>query len=535
MTAWRKESVLLLAVLGLAPAAPLHAAPPWLPNYHVSMDLDVAGHKAKVVERVTWFNRHARPTRQLVFNAHSRYVVPDKEVGMVAKTLELLRMKPSEGLYGKTRVCEVVKVYLVLPDGPRELPFRFEGETETTMIVELPGPIGGGESVTVQLEVQVTLPQKQGRWGQWRGLTFLSNWLPVLAVYGEPPPADPAREEDPSKPKCTHDPGWQPTPFIAWHQPFFNEAGNYHVWVRLPEDQKIACSGTVMARKPLEKGLVEVHIQAPAVRDFAFLCGACYVEHPGEVVVDPARPPVRLHIMALPQHEHYAKVILKITTDAIKAYSQWFGPYPYPDFTIAEAFFGWNGNECGNLVMIDERIFGMPHIAGNFVDSLVSHEICHQWWYNMVGTNGYCETWMDEAMATYFSHKLLTKKMGRFNNIMSYPSLLSWAAEHSPGRLPHLRPDGHHPPGRGRPRLSADAGSRPRDEPVQQLLRQGFAHRGHDRGPPWRRRFHALYPPGLRQVPVPDPARGRLPARAGGVHRPVVGGASSVTGCTARS
>jgi hypothetical protein len=415
-----------LAILGLAVAGVAQAAPPWLPTYLVSMDLDIAGHGARVIERVTWFNRHPRPTTQLVFNAHSRYVVPDKEVGKMAKTLELLRMRPSEGLYGKQRVCEIDRVYLLGPEGPCELPFRCEGETETTLIVELPRPVSQGESVTVQLELTVCLPQKQGRWGQWRGVTFLSNWLPVLAVYCDPPPCKPPEAEDLSKPKCTHDPFWQPTPFICWHQPFFNEAGNYHVWVRLPADQKIACTGTILNRRPLDQDRVEVDIEAPAVRDFAFLCSACYEEHKGEVCLTEGRAPVRIHVLALPEHAHYAEKIVGISAEALKAYSKWFAPYPYPDFTIAEGFFGWNGNECSTLVMIDERIFGMPHIAGNYVDYLVSHEICHQWWYNMVGTNGYCETWMDESLATFFSHKLIDQKMGKESVLMTYPRCLNW-------------------------------------------------------------------------------------------------------------
>jgi hypothetical protein len=118
--------------------------------------------------------------------------------------------------------------------------------------------------------------------------------------------------------------------------------------------------------------------------------------------------------------------MVRIATDAIAAYSKWFGPYPWPEFTIAEAFFGWNGNECSTLVMIDERVFGMPHLAGCYVDYLVSHEICHQWWYNQVGTNGYCETWMDEGLATYFSHRLLNEKVGKNNALMRYPSGLGW-------------------------------------------------------------------------------------------------------------
>src|SRR6185436_2631634 len=73
----------------------------------------------------------------------------------------------------------------------------------------------------------------------------------------------------------------------------------------------------------------------------------------------------------------------------------------------------------------------MPHLAGGYVDYLVSHETCHQWWYNLVGTNGYCETFMDEAMANYFSHRLLNQKVGKNNKLMDYPKALSW--------LPNIR------------------------------------------------------------------------------------------------
>src|SRR5262249_32650510 len=80
---------------------------------------------------------------------------------------------------------------------------------------------------------------------------------------------------------------------------------------------------------------------------------------------------------------------------------------------------------------IDERVFGMPHLAAGYVDYLVSHEICHQWWYNQVGTNGYCETFMDEALATYFSHRWLNLKVGKNNNLMNFPKGLEW--------LPNIR------------------------------------------------------------------------------------------------
>ena len=53
--------------------------------------------------------------------------------------------------------------------------------------------------------------------------------------------------------------------------------------------------------------------------------------------------------------------------------------------------------------MIDARIFNTPKYAARYVEQLVSHEICHQWWYSAVGTAGYHEPWMDEGLVTWFT------------------------------------------------------------------------------------------------------------------------------------
>ncbi len=423
---------LALAMTPSAPAGPANGGPPGrLPHYDLEIDLDVAGHQAHVRQWATWTNPHPAPTAQLVFNAHAHYLVPKDQVALMAKTLEILRIDPGDALGVKVYPLDVQAITLLRPPeagGPLALPFRFEGPTETTLAMDLPRPVAQGETVTVLLDFVLHLPAKQGRWGQWRGVTFLSNWLPVFAVYGDKP-TPPPRPNLPAP--LPEPPGWQPTPFVPWHQPFFNEAASYRARVILPADQKIACTGTVVRRLDLLDGRQFVEIEAPPVRDFAFLCSACYQEFPGEVVVEPGRPPVRVHVLALPEHEFYARELVDVVCHALATYSRWFGPYPYADFTIAESYFGWNGNECATLVMIDERVFGMPHLARAFVDSLVSHEVCHQWWYNLVGTNGWCETWMDEGLATYFGHRLCNQKYGKNNNLMSYPEGMGW--------LPNIR------------------------------------------------------------------------------------------------
>jgi len=387
-----------------APVAARRIAPPpeWLPHYDLDIRLDVAGHAAHVHQRVTWTNRSTKPVEEVVFNAHSHYVVPKGDVGLLAKTLEILRMNADEGVYRAPLPFDLHRTAA----GGQEVTAHYAGDTDTDLVVPLPAPLPAGQAVTVEMDYTMHLPQKQGRWGQWEGVTFLSNWLPVVAVHD--------------------DQSWHPTPFVPWHQPFFNEAGLYTVRVTLPADQKVACSGTITGRRELAGGLQQVEITANGVRDFALLTSARFVEYTAEAATLPGLPTVRLHCLAFPEHEHYARLMLQTVAEVIPYYSRQIGPYPWADFTIVESFFGWNGNECATLVMIDERVFGMPHVGEGYVEYLISHETCHQWWYNLIGTNGYCETWMDEAYATYFAHKFLDQKCGFNSKLLRYPNGLEW-------------------------------------------------------------------------------------------------------------
>lgn len=448
----QRAAIILTAALLLAGGNQAQAVelPPWLPLYKLDIHLDVGEHLVTVKERVTWINHHACPTNKVVFNAHSRFCVAKKDIGLLAKTLEILRMSPSEAMFLDGPALDVKQVSLLTtargaastrdrssptitpaahaaapqkaeqlpPPSPQEplppprlqdplplnvaqpMPFDYQEDNLTALVVHLPHAVGPGEAVTVELDLVLKLPQVKGRWGQWRGITMLAQWLPVLAVYDE----------------C----GWHPVPFIPWHQPFFNEAGIYEAHITLPCDQKLACTGPVREEFSRPDGWKEIFTVPVPARDFSLVCSALFCEATGQAD--------RVHIRSLylPEHEFYGKFAVKVASEAIPAYNKWFGQYPYPQFTLVEACFGWNGNECGGMVMIDERMYNMPHMATNYLDYLIAHEICHQWFYNVIGTNGYCETFMDEGPATYFSHRLADQKLGKNNTIIDFPKGVKW-------------------------------------------------------------------------------------------------------------
>jgi hypothetical protein len=421
---------LVIALTLLASPLPLRAAEPpvWLPRYDLDIRIDPDKRLATVKQRVTFTNRHERPATELTFNAHARYTIPDDDVGFMAKMAEILRIAPKEGFYFDGPPMDIRGVSFIDTAAPiqrtshrapargRECRFEYGDKNPCSFTVALPRPVAHGESVTVEIDFVFRIPAKKGRWSHWEGITALAQWLPTLAVY----------DND----------GWHALPFIPWHQPFYNEAGVYTARVTLPADQKLAAPMPVRSQREVssdpipaapntvqvavQDGWVEYDFEPAVLRDFSLTCSNRYM------VTECMGGRIKVRCLHLPEHEHYAKVFAATACQAIPVYEKWFGPYPYAQFTIAEACFGWNGNECSAMVLIDERMFNMPHIAKAYPTYLLQHELCHQWFYNIIGTNGYAETFLDEGFATYFSHKLADATLGKNNAVIEYPTGLGW-------------------------------------------------------------------------------------------------------------
>ena len=77
----------------------------------------------------------------------------------------------------------------------------------------------------------------------------------------------------------------------------------------------------------------------------------------------------------------------------IQFFSDHIGPYAYPQFTVVQA--GDGGMEYPMLVFI-----GGSRTPQSLY-SVLSHEIAHEWWPMMVGSNESLYAWQDEGLASY--------------------------------------------------------------------------------------------------------------------------------------
>ena len=367
-----------------------------LPQYRMNIDLDTDGGEVHVEETVRWTNPGPVSTKSLVFHVVPNNRPDEKTLAIAERTVESLRLDPR-----KTIDRDGGRFHLKsVQSGGQSLGAHFDPEADTHLHIQLSEEVQPGQSVEVTLRFDLDLPPKQGRLGQHKGVTNLLNWYPILAAYS--------------------DQGWDAVPYIPWHQPWLNEAGVYDVRLRLSPGQEAATGGHVVSRSVDATGHSILDIEGFGLRDFTIVASDRFE------VYESISNGIPIRVLAFPEHQGHARLCLQIASECIEQYSNWFGPYPYQEFELVESYFGWNGNESSGLVMIDERILDVPQLAGRYVEHLVSHEICHQWWFSAVGTDGYREPWVDEGLAQWLTRFRMEEKYGREAQVLDLPGGSNW-------------------------------------------------------------------------------------------------------------
>jgi aminopeptidase N len=97
------------------------------------------------------------------------------------------------------------------------------------------------------------------------------------------------------------------------------------------------------------------------------------------------------------------------TVQMLDFYSDLVGPYPYDKLAIVESSTRFGGMENASAVFLDEkRIHGTESL-----ESLVAHEIAHQWFGDSVSQRDWSDLWLSEGFATYFGALFFEHANGR--------------------------------------------------------------------------------------------------------------------------
>ena len=265
---------------------------------------------------------------------------------------------------------------------------------DTSLRVDLDQSLAPGESVQISMDFQLKLPETMG--GNYGLLGYFDEILVLDTFY----PMIPAYDEN----------GWYSEVPLENGDLTYNDASFYLVEVSAPADMVLAASGSVVETET-QDGVQTLTIAAGPARDF-FLAGSYAF-----TVVSDEWEGIQVNSYALVGLKTLQEYALRDAVEAIKTFSDLYGPYPYSEFDVVSTPLLALGIEYPGIVGIlweayqeGESTQGIPNDV--LLESLVAHEVGHQWFYNVVGSNQQLEPWVDESLVQYITEQYFVTMYG---------------------------------------------------------------------------------------------------------------------------
>ncbi len=243
-----------------------------------------------------------------------------------------------------------------------------EMKTPSILSVELEEEIFPDESVQIDLNYTISLANINHRLGVGEKAVNFGNFCPIACVYqnGE---------------------GFVENQFSANGDPFFSDISNFEVEFVCDKDFVVASTGDVLSSS-VENDKQNLKIRANKVRDFAIVISKDFQKISKQV------GGVEVNYFFYDDQE--AEKHLQTSVDALTTFQTLIANYPYKQLSVVQTNFCFGGMEYPNLVMISDDLSD-----SQTVDYVIVHEIAHQWWYGMVGSNQFLEAWVDEGLTEF--------------------------------------------------------------------------------------------------------------------------------------
>jgi hypothetical protein len=282
--------------------------------------------------------------------------------------------------------------------------WSFDEKNPDIAKIELTQALAPGGKIKISTPFGVKIPSgsisRLGHIGQSYQIT---QWYPKPAVYDKN--------------------GWNPYPYLNQGE-FYSEFGTYDVSITLPENYVVGSTGDVQNQSEMDfmnelaentkKNLADMananrsndfppssekmktirYIQKD-VHDFAWFADKRYWVLKDEVVLPASKRKVTTWALFTPKNAELWADASEYIKDGTYYYSLWNGDYPYNHVTAVDGTISAGGGmEYPNVTVIGNTN------NKEQLEIVIVHEVGHNWFYGILGTNERDHGWMDEGMNT---------------------------------------------------------------------------------------------------------------------------------------
>lgn len=275
--------------------------------------------------------------------------------------------------------------------------------------LNLPQAIPPGETVTITTPFRVKLSNNFSRLGHVDEAYMICQWYPKPAVY----------DKD----------GWHQMPYLDQGE-FYSEFGSFDVSITLPENYVVGATGdlqTASEKAFLDKKAASsqkvdyetvsygdnqipasskkkktIRYTAENVHDFAWFADKRYYVQKGSVELASGRSIETYTMFTDREADLWNKKALKYTNRAVQFYSDIVGEYPYNSVTVVQGDYRGQDMEYPMVTVIGLAGYGSG------LDNVITHEVGHNWFYGILGSNERDHPWMDEGWNSYLDSRYMS-------------------------------------------------------------------------------------------------------------------------------
>jgi Peptidase family M1 domain len=282
--------------------------------------------------------------------------------------------------------------------------------------VVLDKPLSPGDSISIATPFYVRLPHYFSRSGYDETEIMACQWYPKPAVFDKN--------------------GWHEMPYLDMGE-FYSEYATYNVSLTVPSDYIVGATGTLQNKDELDaykkigsqnttdrKGKPVLYkpfsssatktlkYYAEQVPDFAWFTDKDFV-----IQYDTVQLASGKTVDAFSYYHNKKNTVWENSIDYVKdgtrKYSEWIGEYAYP---VVQAVEGPANNSSGGMEYPMITLITSPSAKKEALEGVIVHEVGHNWFMAMLGSNERLHTWMDEGLNTYYQFRYEAEK-NKYNSI----------------------------------------------------------------------------------------------------------------------
>ena len=384
-------------------------------NYTIDVSLDDKEHTLDGFERIEYFNNSPDTLRFIWFhvwpNAYKNDKTAFSDQSLENGSTKFYFSGNDERGYINRLEFKVNNQTAGVEDHPQHIDI---------IKLVLPSPLPPGEKVSITTPFHIKLPFNFSRGGHSGESYQATQWYPKPAVYDRN--------------------GWHPIPYLDQGE-FYSEFGSFDVSITLPKNYVVAATGDLQnedekkwlltrssfswepQKEKIKTKYGQTQIKTQLfpisstelktlrfiqnnVHDFAWFADKRFIIKHDTCKLASGRI-IDAYAYYISAENTSWQNSIQTLKDAIRTRSEWIGEYPYNVVSAVEGPQGFGGGmEYPTITAIS------PDLSSKMLDFTISHEVSHNWFYGILGTNERQYPWMDEGINTFYDNRYSKWKFG---------------------------------------------------------------------------------------------------------------------------